>query len=555
MIGTPAYMIKEKAAMIEFDVDTRSDVYSLGVLLYELLTGSPPFDAETLQSAGFDEMRRIIREEIPSKPSTRLSTMAGELRRSVASHRHSSPQELKKQCDGELDWIVMKALEKERTRRYETAIGLACDVERFLNDEAVAAGPPSAGYRIRKFVRRNRSAVAAAAIITVLLVGGISTSTWFALREKAQRTLAEIELGKAEAVSNFVNQMLSSVEPQVAKGMDRRLLIMILNDGAKRIASLDDQPEIQARLHGTIGNAYYAIGLYPNAEPHLESSLKLHRKICGKEHLDTLVSMGCLGCLYRDQGQLEKAEPLLTQSLELSKRLLGEEHHYTFTWMDNLAQLYKAQGHVEKAESLYTQTLALRKRLLGEEHPHTLISMYNLAKLYKAQGHAEKAEPLFAQTLELRLRILGEEHPHTLNSMNNLAQLYIAQRRPEKAEPLLTQTLELRKRILGEEHINTLKSMHNLAKLYKAQGHPEKAEPLLTQTLGIMKRIFGEDHLMTLGSMNTLALVYAAQGHYEKARILLTEALSIAKRTLGEEHPGVGQIQRHLDSLPTSEMP
>ncbi|MEX0741245.1 MAG: serine/threonine-protein kinase, partial [Phycisphaeraceae bacterium] len=276
-IGTPAYMSPEQAMMTSLDIDTRTDIYALGVLLYELLTGRTPFDAKDLMAAGLDAMRRMIHEQEPLRPSTRLSTMLAADLTTVAKHRHSEPAKLGTLLRGDLDWIVMKALEKDRSRRYETATGLAADVQRHLDNEAVTACPPGAAYRFQKWVRRNKLAFAAVAAVTTALVLGIVGSSWQALRAtKAERTqiklreeadaekkIAQTEATKSEQVARFMQNMLKGVGPSAARGRDTTMLREILDETAKRMAAdLKDQPAVEAELRNTIGTVYWEIGDY-----------------------------------------------------------------------------------------------------------------------------------------------------------------------------------------------------------------------------------------------------------------------------------------------------
>ncbi len=281
-MGTPAYMSPEQAEMSGLDIDTRSDIYALGVLLYELLTGKTPFDQKELVSAGVDAMRRIIREKEPERPSTRLSTMQeGELT-TTAKRRHTDAPKLVHLIRGDLDWIVMKALEKDRTRRYETANGLAMDIQRYLNNEPVAARPPSNLYRFQKLVRRNKLAFAATGAVTAALIIGLGLSTWLFFKEKdarkravaaeqAQSKLreqaqleeqkAQVEAAKNRQVAQFLEDMLNGVGPSVAMGSDTTLLKKILDNTAKRIGSgLAQQPEVEAELRYTLGEVYWGTG-------------------------------------------------------------------------------------------------------------------------------------------------------------------------------------------------------------------------------------------------------------------------------------------------------
>ena len=549
LIGTPEYMSPEQAEMSGLDVDTRTDIYSLGVLLYELLTGTTPFEDKKLREAGYAEIQRIICEEEPTKPSTKLSTLGEELT-DIAKHRHTEPGILQKLVRGDLDWIVMKTLEKDRTRRYAATTELAADIERFLQHEPVQAAAPSLFYKLRKFVWRNRVAVMTTAAVAAVIVIGFIVSTIMYFQAKQAKTEAERSAKIAQAVNVFLNKdLLASIKPEKAQG--REITVKEVLDAAseKIEGKFKDEPLIEASIRDTLGSTYLSLGKYEAAEPHLERTRDIAREQLGEEHPTTLESMNKLAVLYEAQGRYEEAEPLYVKTLEIQRRVLGEEHPSTLSSIVTLAMLYKSQGRYKEAEPLILKTLEIQRRVLGEEHPDTLSSMNFLAVMYENQGCYEEAESLYVKTLEIRRRVLGEEHPRTLISMSNLAVFYENQGRYDEAEPLHVKTLEIRRRVLGEEHPDTLGSMNNLAMLYRTQNRYDEAETLYVKTLEIMQRALDEGHPFKLNTMNNLAVLYNAQSRYEEAESLHVKTLEIRQRVLGEEHPDTLQSINNLALL------
>jgi serine/threonine protein kinase len=514
LVGTFEYMSPEQAEMNAFGVDTRSDIYSLGVLLYELLTGTTPLEQRRLKQAALDELVRLIKEEEAPRPSARLSS-SNNLPR-IAAQRNTEPARLSRLVKGEIDWIVMKCLEKDRTRRYETANGLARDIQRYLADELVEARPPSTGYRVKKFVRRHKGQVIAAGLVLFALVAGMAGTTWGLIEARRQEQIARDEASAKE-------QARQAEAEQREKAEEERKIAQSVRDflQEKLLAQADTNTQAGREL----------------ALPLFEETLKLHKAKLGPEHPDTLTSMNNLAAAYHYAGKSDLALPLFEEALKLRKAKLGPEHPDTLTTMYSLALAYQSAGKPERALPLAEETLKLRTAKLGPEHPDTLAAMNNLASAYRAAGKLDLALPLFEKTLRLCKAKLGPDHALTLACMTDLALWYQAAGKLDQALPLLEQTLMLMEAKLGPEHPDTLRSMWSLAWTYRDAGKPDRSLPLFEEALKLRKAKLGPEHPATLFTMNILAQAYQEAGRLDLSLPLFEETVKLRKAMSGPENP------------------
>ena len=537
LVGTPEYMSPEQAEMTGRFVDTTTDVYSLGVLLYELLTGKLPFESDTLRKAGHDEIRRIIREEEPAKPSSRLSTL-GDQAISVASNRQTSVSAHARRVRGELDWITMRALEKDRSRRYQSASEFALDIERYLRDEPVVAGPPSTTYRMTKLIKRHKRAVGTLFVVITALAIGLGLSTTMFFRAESARERAVSEAQKAERINTFLQEMLGSVNP-AEKGRDVTVR-QALDEAASDVETeLDDQPEIRAAVRSTIGITYTALGLYDSAEPHLTAALATRRSVLGNEHQDVATGLYNLAALREAQGNFPEAERLFQECLTMRKKLLGQEHADVAAGLVRLGTVYSFQGRYDEAEPILREALAMQRRLLGEEHSDVADGLNNLATLLQRKGKYAEAEPLFRQSLAVRRALYGEKHPHVASTLNELATLLQEEGKYAEAEAVFRESYVMRVELFGEEHPETALALGNLALILRLQGKYPEAETFYREALATQRRLFGEEHPDMAANLHNLATVLKIQGRYAEAEPFSRQAVAMVKKVFGEEHPHV----------------
>jgi tetratricopeptide (TPR) repeat protein len=568
IVGTPEYMSPEQAELNNQDIDTRSDIYSLGVLLYELLTGTTPLERKRLQEVAVLELLRLVREEEAPRPSTRLSTAEG--LPSIAANRGTERKKLTGLMRGELDWIVLKALEKDRDRRYETAKGLAADVLHYLHDEPVQACPPSASYRLRKFVRRNKGPALAAILLVLVLLAGIIGTSFGMIRagqarnqEEQQRIAAENSAKEARdreaetnAVLDFVEtKILAAARPEAldgGQGYDVKLADAVKAALPYVEKSFTAQPLIEARLRMTMGSSYWYLGDATTASRQFQAARELYTQHLGSDHPNTLRSMINLAAAYADLGHDQEALKLYEETLRLQKTKLGPDHPDTLASMNNLANSYGDVGSIREALELNEATLQLRKAKLGPHLPQTLKSMQNLAISYLDTGRTQEALKLLEETVELTKAERGPDHPDTLGSMLNLANCYRQAGRTQEALKLNEQTLQLYKSKLGPDHPSTLHTMNNLANSYDAVGRKQEALKLYEETLQLRKTKLGPDHPDTLTSMNNLGAALLSQGKWSDAIAWFRKAIALdPKNARYHDNLGaaLGRQGKHNDAI------
>ena len=551
-LGTPAYMSPEQAEMNSLDVDTRSDVYSLGVLLYELLTGTTPFRAREFGSKAYGEIQRVIREVDPPRPSTRLSTL-GEALGEVAARRRTDPAKLGRIMRGELDWVVMKCLEKDRGRRYETADGLARDVERYLRDEPVEACAPAAGYRLRKFVKRNRGRVAAGGLVLAALLAGMAGTTWGVIRaEKARR--AEIQraegerqakeeaqrrLEQVERATEILASVFRDLDPQAAANTAlslRDLLCRRLTEAAEQLEREPvGDPLVIARLQHLLGTSLRQLAELAQAEAMLVKACNTRERLLGADHPDTTAAAHDLAMVYRSRGNVAEAEALHLKVLAVRTARLGPDHPDTLTTRHHLAEVYHSQRRYDAAEALLKAVVAARTAAVGASHADTLMSQHRLAYLYRAQGRYASAEALFKEVLAARNATLGPNHVDTIASRHGLATVYLAQENYAAAQPLYEEVLAARTAKLSPDHLDTLTTRHGLASLYIAKRQYALAEPMLKDVVAARTAKLGADHDNTLRAKYDLAALYEHQRDFASAEPLLLSVYQRHRRAATED--------------------
>jgi serine/threonine protein kinase/tetratricopeptide (TPR) repeat protein len=561
IVGTPEYMSPEQAEAIAQDVDTRTDIYSLGVLLYELLTGTTPLGRSQLQQAGYLEILRRVREEEPLWPSKRLSG-SGEALASIAARRHSEPARLTRLVRGDLDWIVMKALEKDRSRRYETASGLAGDVRRHLEGDPVEAGPPSAVYRLGKFVRRHRAALATAGAFAAVLIAATALSAWQAILAREQRDRAFAAENKARTsqvkaeeegararksakesravLGFFLNRVVAAARPGgQAGGQGHDVTLRAALDAAARGIASDfaAQPEVEAAVRKTLGESYFFLGDAAKAVEQLERARTLGGAGIGDHHPESLELLVNLATAYGGAGRSGDAIRLGQETLELCKAKLGPDHPTTLQSLSSVAEMYRDAGRVEDSIRLGEEALRLRRATLGPDHPDTLFSLNYLALAYMDAGRTDDAIRLNEEALRLRRATLGPDHPDTLQSLHNMASFYHDVGRIDDAIRLNEEAIKLKKAKLGPDHPETIMAMGNLAMDYHDAGRKGDAIKVQEEVLAMRKAKLGREHPTTIRTMNDLASIYLNEKRWAEAEATARECLELRKKAQPDEWP------------------
>ncbi len=541
MIGTLEYMSPEQAEMSALGVDTRSDIYSLGVLLYELLTGSTPLTHKRMKEAAYGEILRMIKEEEPPKPSTRLSD-SGEALASISAQRHTEPAKLSKLMRGELDWVVMKCLEKDRNRRYETANAFAGDVQRYLADEPVEACPPSARYRLRKFARRNKGPVLTASLVMLALVGGIVGTTVGLVRaeqarqaeaeraegERRAKDTAEKRLTQIEKGIDILGLIFENLDPR-SEEKDGRPLRAILGDRLDQAAAALEgdavgDPLVVARLQDRLGLTYLGLGHAVKAESLFAKAVATRQAELGADDPLTLVSRNNLALADMAAGKRNQALPLFKQVWDAQVKQLGTDHLDTLTTRHNLAVAYGLTGKAAEAIPLLEQVRDMRVNLLGPKHADTLDTLSQLGTAYLTVGRKTEAIELLKQVRDAQVEKFGAEHFLAVEALNSLGFAYQAAMKMTEATDLFEQARDAIVPKLGNDHPLTLTILHNLAWMYRARGKIAKAIDLGEQVRAKREMYLGAYHPATLLALYNLALAYEADRKPEQALPLFQQA-------------------------------
>jgi eukaryotic-like serine/threonine-protein kinase len=528
MLGTPDYMSPEQADRNERNIDTRTDVYSLGVILYELLVGELPIGSHELRAAGIEAMLQKIREQEPLPPSSKLKSLANSSKIS-AERCQEEPESLERHLRGDLDWITIRALEKDRSRRYGSASDLAADLERYLQDQPVSAGPPSASYRAGKFIRRHRFGVIVAASAVMLLIA-------FAAIMTVQNRRIVRERDRAGRIADFMTQMFAVSDPSEALG-NAITARTILDKASNQIrAGLARDPEVQSDLMFTMGRTYAGLGLYPTAEILSSAALDSRRRMFGPDGRKTLQSMVQLAGIYDREGREQEAEKLINQAIADSRRVLGADDPVTLDAMDRLGVILQRTSRFNEAEKLQRDLVERATRRLGPEDGQTLRATVSLADSLSLLGRYAEAESIYRSALQTEQRVLGPEHPQTLGTMHNLANRIQEQGRYAEAARLYQQTLAIEQHVLGPEHPDTADTMTAMANTFYYQGNSAEAEKWYREALATLQKSLGPDNPSTTRSLEGLANVLSGNGQYAEAEKLDRQVLDIRQRTLGPDH-------------------
>jgi non-specific serine/threonine protein kinase/serine/threonine-protein kinase len=526
MVGTLGYMSPEQADSAGEDIDTRTDVYSLGVVLYEVLVGALPLD---LNKLAYDEVLRRLRDQDAPRPSTRVRTL-GDSSAITAKNRSTEVPALVRLLRGDPDAIALKALEKDRKRRYASASDLAEDIGRYLRNEPVRAQPPSAAYRARKYVRRHRLGVAMAGAGLLLLVG-------FAVAQAVELRRISRERDRADRISQFMTKMFKVSNPSEARG-NAVTAREILDKASSDIdTGLKDDPELQAKMMYTMAQTYEGLGLYSRAQSLLERALAIQQSTLGPRNPETLRTMSLLSECVGYQGHYAEEEKLAQSSLDLDRKVLGPKNRDTLLSANMLGIALYSQGRFPEAEKVLTEALDLERQVLGPESSNTLVTETNLAYVLMEEGKLPEAEKLYRQALDIQRRTIGSDAPETLTTIAYLGTIADAEGHYAEAEKLQREALDTQQRVLGPQHYDTLTSMIFLASTLAKEGHYADAEKLNREALQRSGRAAGSEAQLTLYAANELARVLELEGQYAEAEKLDRQTLDVQRRVLGPGNP------------------
>jgi serine/threonine protein kinase len=510
LLGTVPYMSPEQIEGDAAHIDVRSDVYSLGVILYELLADQLPHDVGRLPLM---EAARVVKEESP----TRLGTIRHTLR-------------------GDIETIVHKSLAKDRDQRYQSAAELGSDIRRYLRHEPITARPASAVYQLRKFAQRHRAVMAGIIVAVGGICAGAAFAGWQAITATQARDEAVLAQRRSEAVNEFLVETLAAAMPTTQPDPDITMLAVVGSASATLIDHPTAEPMVDASIHDALSTIFQVLGRYPEAEVHAVKAVEILEAERGPAHEETLRAVVSLAELRRLQTRYAEAEELARRAYDDLVATVGEENASTLGAMHTLGLIATAMGRDDKGEALLKRALAGRTRVLGPSDRHTIASLNSLGSVYTATGEYDLAIELYEQALDARGTELGRDHPDTIVTRNNLASTFIQQGRLADAIAQLEAIVRTSRVLFGDEHYETLTYMNNLAGAYYNLGRLEDAQPLYEESFETGRRVLGETHRHTLTAANNLAGLYQDIGRLEDAERLYLMAYRLRRETLGLDH-------------------